>query len=171
MKLSWVIAGLIIAVVALVAGSALMYNLPLDLRDRSPVQPIAFSHKKHAGDNGMPCLFCHRFAPKSTVAGIPAVADCRACHLFISRDSPEIKKLMDYWEKKEPIPWVRVYGVPDHVYFPHMMHVRAGVVCATCHGDVASMERITRSIKIKMGWCLNCHRQHKASIDCWTCHK
>jgi hypothetical protein len=171
MKKSWLIAGLIAAVVVLLAGSALLYILPLDLRDRSPVQPIAFSHKTHAGDNGVPCLFCHRFAPKSTVAGIPAVADCRACHLFISQGSPEVKKLMEYWGKKEPIPWVRVYGVPDHVYFPHMMHIRAGLVCTICHGEVAAMQRITRSVAIKMGWCLNCHRQHKASIDCWTCHK
>ncbi len=91
--------------------------------------------------------------------------------LFIAQNAPEIKKLMTYWEKKEPIPWVRVYGVPDHVYFPHMMHIRAGLVCTTCHGEVAAMQRITRSVKIKMGWCLNCHKQHKASIDCWTCHK
>jgi len=171
MKRSWLIGGLIVALIFITAGAAFMYVLPLDLRDRSPIQPIAFSHKVHAGDNGIPCLFCHRYASKSTVAGIPAVADCRSCHLFIARDAQEIKKLMEYWGKKEPIPWVRVYGVPDHVYFPHMMHIRAGLVCAGCHGEVAAMVRITRSVKLKMGWCLNCHRQHKASIDCWTCHK
>ena len=171
MKISWLISGLLVIFIAVLAVLAFMYILPLDLQDRSPVQPIAFSHKKHAGDNAIPCLFCHRYAPKSTVAGIPAVADCRACHLFIAQNSPEIKKLMTYWENKEPIPWVRVYGVPDFVYFPHMMHIRAGLNCGTCHGDVATMERITRSVKIKMGWCLNCHRRHKASIDCWTCHK
>jgi hypothetical protein len=171
MKLLWLIGGLAVVVLASLAGLAFMYNLPLDLWDRSPTQPISFSHKVHAGDNAIPCLFCHRQAPKSHVAGIPAVADCRACHQFIARDAPEIKKLEEYWEKREPIPWVRVYGVPDHVYFPHKMHVRAGLVCAGCHGDVASMQRITRSVKIKMGWCLDCHREHKASIDCWTCHK
>ena len=171
MKLSWLIYGLVVAAAALFAGAAFMYNLPLDLGDRSPVQPIAFSHKKHAGDNAVHCLFCHRSAPKSRVAGIPAVADCRACHLFIAQNTPEIKKLMGYWEKKEPIPWVRVYGVPDHVYFPHMMHIRAELVCSGCHGEVAAMERITRSGKLNMGWCLDCHRKHKASIDCWTCHK
>ncbi len=171
MKLSWFIGGLAVAAAALIAGLAFMYNLPLDLRDRSPVQPIAFSHKLHAGDNGIPCLFCHRYAPKSRVAGIPAVADCRACHLFIAQNAPEIKKLMEYWNNKEPVPWVRVYGVPDHVYFPHMMHIRAGIVCTTCHGEVATMARITRSVKLNMGWCLDCHRRHKASIDCWACHK
>jgi hypothetical protein len=171
LKLSWLIRGLVIAAIALVIVLVFMYILPLDLHDRAPVQPIAFSHKIHAGDNRIPCLFCHRYAPKSPIAGIPAVADCRACHLFIARDAPEIKKLMGYWENKEPIPWVRVYWVPDHVYFPHMMHIRAGLACSACHGDVAGMTRVTRSRKIEMGWCLNCHRQHKASIDCWTCHK
>jgi hypothetical protein len=91
--------------------------------------------------------------------------------LFIAQNAPEIKKLMTYWENKQPIPWVRVYWVPDFVYFPHMMHIRAGRACAECHGDVAAMTRVTRKQKIEMGWCLNCHRQHKASIDCWTCHK
>jgi hypothetical protein len=171
MKLSWLIGGLAAVFIGLVAVLAFLYVLPLDLRDRSPVQPIAFSHKIHAGDNSIPCFFCHRLAPKSPVAGIPAVADCRACHLWIAQNAPEVKKVMTYWEKKEPIPWVRVYSVPDHVYFPHMMHIRAGLVCSTCHGDVASMTRVTRSTKIEMGWCLGCHKEHKASIDCWTCHK
>jgi hypothetical protein len=171
MKISWLIAGLVTAAVIIAAVLALMYNLPLDIRNRSPVQPIAFSHKLHAGINGIQCLFCHRYAPVSPVAGIPAVATCRACHLYISPDAPEIKKLMAYWDKKQAISWVRVYGVPDHVYFPHMMHIRAGLECAACHGKVASMERITRSASLKMGWCLNCHRRRNASIDCWTCHK
>jgi hypothetical protein len=170
-KLSWLICGLAVVGAALVAVLAYMYILPLDLLDRSPVQPINFSHKIHAGDNSIPCLFCHRGAPKAPVAGIPAVADCRACHLFIAQDRPEIKKLMTYWDNKQPVPWVRVYWVPDFVYFPHMMHIRAGRACAECHGDVASMARVKRSRKLEMGWCLDCHKQHKASIDCWTCHK
>jgi len=77
---------------------------------------------------------------------------------------------MEYWDKQVPIPWVRVNGLPDHVYFPHMMHIRARIDCSVCHGQVSSMERISRTASLKMGWCLGCHRQHKASIDCWTCH-
>jgi hypothetical protein len=171
MKLSWLIGALSVVAVALFAVLAWMYILPMDLRDRSPIQPISFSHKLHAGVNGIQCLFCHSSASKSPVASIPAVGECRACHLFISPNAPEIKKLMGYWDKQEPVSWVRVYSLPDHVYFPHMMHVRAGLACSFCHGEVAAMERVTRSVELKMGWCLNCHRQHKASIDCWTCHK
>lgn len=170
MKRSWLIGGLVFASGAIAAVSILMYILPLNFAESSPVQPILFSHKQHAGSNGIPCLFCHRYTDKSPVAGIPSVADCRACHLYISPEAPQIKKLLAYWDKREPVPWVRVYALPDHVYFPHMMHIRAGIGCAACHGDVATMEQVSRTASLKMGWCLGCHRQHKASIDCWTCH-
>ncbi len=170
MKKSWLIGGLICAAGAVTAVSILMYILPLDFRDRSPVQPLSFSHKLHAGTNGVPCLFCHRQAEKSRLAGIPSVAECRACHLYIAPEAPRIKELMVFWNNREPIPWVRVNSLPDHVYFPHMMHIRARIDCTTCHGEVAAMERISRTASLKMGWCLGCHRQHKASIDCWTCH-
>jgi hypothetical protein len=169
-KKFWFVAALAVAAGAVVAGLAILYILPLDLLDRSPLQPLAFSHKVHAGDNGMHCLYCHSYAAQSPLAGIPAMADCRACHRFISPDAPEIKKLLAYWEEGKPIPWVRVYALPDHVYFPHMMHLRAKLDCRACHGEVAAMARIDRSISLRMGWCLDCHRQHQASIDCWTCH-
>lgn len=170
MKRSWLIGGL-----ACVSGSiaivlVLLYILPIDFSESSPVQPIKFSHKLHAGSSGIPCLYCHRYAPVSRLAGIPAVADCRACHLYISTDSPEIKKLMGYWDRKESVPWVRVNTLSDHVYFPHKMHIRAGLDCSYCHGDLATMERINRTASLKMGWCLGCHRQHSASTDCWACH-
>lgn len=141
--------------------------------DRSPAQPIAFSHRVHAGDNGIPCLYCHNYAGRSTVAGVPPVQRCVGCHVIIKRDAPEIIKLTDYWNRKTPIPWVKVHNLPDFVYFSHKRHVRAGVECSVCHGDVAGMDVVTRVVTLKMGWCLDCHRQRavKAGSDCWTCHK
>ena len=170
MKNIWIYLGLFDVGVVACGTLALLYVLPLDLSERSPVQPIAFSHKLHAGINGIPCLYCHRYAPHSRLAGIPSLADCRACHIYIAADTPEIRKVLAYWDKQEPIAWVRVNSLPDHVYFPHMMHIRARIDCTHCHGQVAAMERISRTATLKMGWCLGCHRQHKASIDCWTCH-
>ena len=154
---------------ALCGALAVLYTLPLDLRERSPVQPVAFSHAVHAGNNSIPCLYCHRSADRSPLAGIPSVMECRSCHLYISPESPEIRKLITYWDKQVSIPWVRVNSLPDYVYFPHMMHIRAGIECSDCHGQVVRMERISRTASLKMGWCLGCHRQHKAGIDCWTC--
>lgn len=164
----WLFIGAV--VIGGILAAAIMYALPLDFGERSPAQPIAFSHKQHAGDNGIACLYCHRNAALGPVAGVPAVAVCRECHLYIATDKPEVKKVIGYWDKKEPIPWARVHTLPDHVYFPHMMHVRAAVACETCHGKVAGMERVARQQALKMGWCLHCHREKKASIDCWTCH-
>lgn len=170
MKRSWLIITLICTVGAAAAAMILMYSLPLDFRERSPVQPLGFSHKLHVGTNGIPCLYCHRSAANSRIAGLPSLADCRDCHLYISTDSPQIKKLIEYWDSRVVVPWVRVNSIPDHVYFPHMMHLRARIDCSACHGPVSNMERTTRTVSLKMGWCLDCHRKHKASIDCWTCH-
>ncbi|OGU17768.1 MAG: menaquinol oxidoreductase [Geobacteraceae bacterium GWC2_53_11] len=170
MKKIWLIMGGGCVGAVMCGALAALYILPLDFRERSPVQPIAFSHVVHAGNNAIPCLYCHRAADQSRLAGIPSVMECRACHLYISQESAEIKKLIGYWDMKTSIPWVRVNTLPDHVYFSHMMHIRAGIDCSSCHGQVAGMERISRTASLKMGWCLGCHRQHRASIDCWTCH-
>ena len=40
------------------------------------------------------------------------------CHLITAADRPEIKKLAEYWAKKQPIPWTRVFKVPEFTYFP-----------------------------------------------------
>ena len=142
------------------------------LTERAPAQPIEFSHKIHAGDNSIPCLYCHSQAERSRVAGVPNVKRCMGCHNIIKTDAPEIIKLAAYWEKKEPIPWIKVHNLPDHVYFPHKRHIKAGLECKMCHGDVAGMSRVTRIAPLKMGWCLKCHTQRnvKNGRDCWTCH-
>ncbi len=49
-----------------------------------PVQPIAFSHRLHAGDLQVPCLYCHSGAGSSRYAGIPAVTTCMNCHRFVT---------------------------------------------------------------------------------------
>lgn len=149
--------------------------------DDAPDQPIAFSHKIHAGDKGMPCLYCHIYATKSRVAGVPSVAKCVGCHESIRRDSPEIQKLLGYWERQEPIPWVRVYDAADYIYFPHKRHVKAGVACQDCHGPVQSMDKVKRQQVPGMGWCLTCHNNRtftaedgiarNGPIDCWECHQ
>ena len=161
---------LLLAAAGLAAGLFVLYQLPLESSPPNPTQPIPFSHRIHAGTNQIDCEFCHRFVRASPVAGIPAVATCRACHLYIAQDRPAIKTLLGYWQRQEPIPWVRVHKLPDHVYFPHMMHLRAGLACKDCHGAVSTMETLTRVAPLKMGWCLNCHQTRGASVDCWTCH-
>jgi hypothetical protein len=160
----------IVILLLLIGVSLLLLFLPR-LTAASPTQPIAFSHKAHAGVRQIPCTFCHKFAVDSTVAGIPTVERCAGCHLVVKTDDPEVQKVMGYWNNRQPIPWVRVNRVPDFVYFTHEMHIAANVDCSSCHGNVAAMDRITQPQALTMGWCLNCHRSRGASADCWTCHK
>ncbi|QGX41128.1 cytochrome c3 family protein [Permianibacter aggregans] len=140
---------------------------------RAPAQPIAFSHKIHAGDHQIPCLHCHLYAEDSKVAGVPPVAKCMGCHSNIATDRPLIVALNDYWEKQEPIPWVKVHDLPDFVHFSHKRHVRAGLACNTCHGEVEQMEVLRRVSNLQMGWCIQCHQQNavRFGTDCMTCHK
>ncbi len=138
--------------------------------DFQPVQPLAFSHTVHAGEFKIPCLYCHSYARRSPVAGVPSMQRCMGCHNWIQSDHPEIAKLKEYWDREEPIPWIRVYSTPDFVHFNHKRHVRAGVECQTCHGPVETMEQVSRVSSLEMGWCLQCHRQRNVSVDCATCH-
>lgn len=135
-------------------------------------QPINFPHNTHVQKLGLDCKFCHYYVEKSKYAGVPSVADCMGCHRYVSTvmEKPDIKKLFQYYEKGEPIPWLKVHNLPDFVRFTHRMHVNAGVECYECHGDVASMDTAQRVAPLSMDWCLNCHRQRNASTECYTCH-
>lgn len=48
-----------------------------------PEQPIAFSHKLHAGDMQMDCRYCHVGVDKSRHATIPSVDTCMNCHATV----------------------------------------------------------------------------------------
>ena len=169
MKYGWIAAILLlVAVITFTSGMTLLNDYIF--ADNAPVQPINFSHKIHAGDNNIPCRFCHMYAWKSRVSGVPSVQRCMGCHKSVRTDSPEIKKLQAYWDAQKPIPWVKVYNVPDYIYFPHKRHVRGGVRCQECHGEVQNMARVERKPRIVMGWCLSCHFQRNGPSDCWECH-
>jgi hypothetical protein len=93
------------------------------------------------------------------------------CHSSIKADSPSIQKLAQFDSQKRDIPWVRVYQIPGYVDFSHKRHLTAGATCETCHGQVATRDALFRETNISMGACMECHRQHKAPIDCTACHE
>jgi hypothetical protein len=134
-------------------------------------QPIPFPHKTHI-DKKAVCVDCHESVEKGPIAGIPSVKTCMICHSQIATDKPLIKQVTDYSDKGIEIPWQRVYGFTRsaHVRFNHAPHIRAEVACATCHGDVAKQAVAERSVNHSMGFCVDCHREKKASNDCLTCH-
>jgi len=137
----------------------------------TPVQPIAYTHKVHLA-NGMHCTDCHVGVDTGPDARIPNVQICMTCHAVIATDKPEIKKMAAYQARGELIPWQRVYDYPSdkHVRFNHAPHIRAGVDCSVCHGDMTKQTVAVRAVNLDMGYCLNCHRQKNASTDCTVCH-
>jgi predicted CXXCH cytochrome family protein len=137
----------------------------------APEQPVAFSHRSHAGQNQIPCLYCHVNARRSSVAGIPSVQRCMGCHKITAASKPEVQKLKEYWDRKEPIPWRKVTWMADFVFFQHWPHIRAEIQCQTCHGPVETMDRMQQVKVLTMKFCVSCHRQKQASIDCAVCHR
>jgi hypothetical protein len=183
MKQHWLIGGLAgvfaLGGLAFVQGGA-SQDAGAESAAVSSVQPIAFPHDLHAGSEegqaNMSCQFCHFSAERSADAGIPAVASCWGCHQVVpgANNPDEVSKIQGYMERGEPIPWVRIYKISDHAHFPHMRHVNAEISCQTCHGEVQEMGVISERDPAwggdNMGWCVDCHRESQASIDCAACH-
>jgi hypothetical protein len=141
-------------------------------------QPIEFPHYIHVEKMGIDCMYCHTYARRSAVSGIPRLNKCIGCHQNIEsvKDTPRIKILLDE---------------PDFVRFNHERHIQRFIfeqgrptreVCGYCHGDVGSMTTARRVKAISMGWCISCHEMdHKLDAvsdktsngpnDCWQCHK
>lgn len=125
-----------------------------------PTQPIAFSHKVHAGQYEIDCNYCHTGVNISKSANIPSVNICMNCHNAINTDKPEIQKILTAYEENRPIEWVRVHNLPDLAYFNHKQHVAVGGLdCATCHGPIEEMDVVYQYSELTMGWCINCHRE------------
>ena len=160
------------------------------VEEYQPAQPIEFSHKIHAGENGIDCNYCHSSARHGKMAGVPSVNVCMNCHTMIKKGTHtgefEINKIHEAFENNQPIEWVRVHQLPDLSYFNHSQHVNvAGLECQQCHGNmeektlgqVATMEELNaqkfnkdQGIEFKhptlsMGWCIDCHRQKEVDVE------
>lgn len=127
-------------------------------------QPIQFSHKHHAGELGIDCRYCHTQVESAAYAGIPPTATCMNCHSQIWVDSPALEPVRASWRDDTALEWVKVYDLPDYVYFNHGIHVRNGVACETCHGPVTAMNQIRQQPSLHMEWCLDCHRHPEQYI-------
>ena len=138
--------------------------------DIGPEQPISFSHRIHAGVKSIQCRFCHPYVARSTFPGIPPVEKCLYCHKYIITKHPEILKEHHYFDTNTPTPWRKVNYIPEHVLFNHQRHIRKEILCQQCHGPVETMDRI-RGKRFYMDFCINCHREKKANLNCWlACH-
>jgi cytochrome c551/c552 len=142
-----------------------------------PEQPIDYSHKVHAGDLEIECVYCHSGALKSRTAGIPSANVCMNCHKAVSTGkitgTQEIQKIYDaigwdgsaYTGETEPIKWVKVHNLPDHVYFSHQQHYVVGDIdCTKCHGEMTEVGVARQNEPLTMGWCLDCHNTQQVDL-------
>ena len=130
----------------------------------APKQPIAFSHKIHAGQYEIDCKYCHVGVVKGKNATIPSVNICMNCHNQIKSGTltgeAEIGKILRAYNENKPIEWVRVHNLPDLAYFNHSQHVVVGnIECQTCHGPIQEMDVVRQYSLLTMGWCIDCHRK------------
>ena len=174
-------------------GTYVLFDWLMDIgidQEYQPIQPIAFDHKIHAGDNKIDCEYCHSSAKNSKTSGIPSVNVCMNCHKSISEYTgptssenekafydAEIHKIYDAvgWDadklayidnyKQKPIKWVKVHNLPDFVYYNHSQHVSvAGLKCQKCHGPVEEMDEVYQFSPLTMNWCLECHMETNVDL-------
>ncbi|WP_338377721.1 c-type cytochrome [uncultured Flavobacterium sp.] len=181
------------AIMFLLVSAYFMYGYFMQIgvdQGYEPIQPIHYSHKIHAGDNGIDCKYCHSAARVSKHSNIPSLNVCMNCHKNISEVAEttateehskafydeQIDKLytavgwdkatQSYTGKTSPVKWVRIHNLPDFVYFNHSQHVSvAGIECQTCHGPVEEMEIMRQHSPLTMGWCINCHRETNVKVE------
>ena len=184
---------LVSVIFLLLASAYFVYGFFMQVgidKDYAPVQPIHYSHRIHAGSNGIDCKYCHSAARVSKNAGIPSLNICMNCHKNIAEVADttataeyskafydgEIQKLYNavgwdkatqkYTGKTQPVKWVRIHNLPDFVYFNHSQHVTvAGVECQTCHGPVQEYEIQKQFAPLTMGWCIDCHRKTDVKME------
>lgn len=158
--------------VSLILAAIMLYYYFFYLERRiGPLQPIPFSHRIHAGVKQINCRFCHPFVDRSQKAGLPSLEKCFFCHKYIIPMHPQLIKEKEHYDQNNPVPWVRIFFVPDFVKFRHQPHITVGKLkCIACHGDVATVDRLQK-VDFQMGFCIRCHKKMKAQLDCWlACH-
>jgi Cytochrome c7 and related cytochrome c len=129
----------------------------------APIQPVPYSHKKHVGELGLDCRYCHSFIDTAG-SSIPTAQTCMNCHSQIKTASPALAVVRDSFQTNKPVPWVHVHVMPSFVYFDHSIHVNRGVSCVECHGKVNEMDVVTQMKPMSMGFCLDCHRDPASHV-------
>ena len=137
-----------------------------------PEQPVEFPHVTHAIRKIGCTEYCHEAVTTGPVAGLPSVRTCMVCHNAIATDRPRIKQITAMKNRGEDFVWHRVFNYTPqaHVKFNHAPHIRAKVGCTTCHGPISEGTVAQRNVDLNMGFCVNCHNERKAPVDCLTCH-
>lgn len=143
---------------------------------RSPAvpQPVAFNHLKHTQELGLTCEFCHPYVKAGAHAGLPDVQTCSACHQTRQGTSDEAARVTELIAEGNPLQFNKLFRMPGHVFYTHRRHVGiAELECQTCHGNIAESERPPARplVRVTMDFCMECHREREATLDCNACHR
>jgi hypothetical protein len=131
-----------------------------------PEQPIAFSHKQHAGKLEISCLYCHSGAENSRHAGIPAASLCMNCHSLVT--APRDRVLQEYREAQQerrparPVVTEELRKLYDAVGLDDKLQP-----------DPARKARPIEWVRVHKLPAYTCfdHRSHTAAgVDCQHCH-
>lgn len=159
-----IIVGLILVGTAVTAGVWYYFTPKYTRVGYQPVQPVAFSHAIHVDQLGLDCRYCHSAVEKSWFSNIPTASTCMNCHKQVLQGDPKLALVRDSAATGAPIPWVQIHRTPDYVYFNHSVHVRRGISCVSCHGQINTMTEVYHAKPLSMAFCLECHRNPAASI-------
>ena len=121
-------------------------------------QPVPFSHKHHSNELGIDCRYCHTSVETSSFAGVPPTSTCMTCHSQIWTNSEMLEPVRASYQTDKSLEWARVNALPDFAYFNHSIHVKKGIGCTTCHGQVGEMPITWREHTLYMRWCIDCHK-------------
>ena len=147
-----------IPLIAAMLGMVLVRSEYVTGQDRTPTQPVPFSHAHHTAEIGIDCRYCHIGVETSARAGIPPTSTCMTCHSQLWTEADMLAPVRETYVSGARLEWAPVNTLPDYVYFDHSIHVAKGVACTTCHGPVGDMKLMRQHAPLTMGWCLDCHR-------------
>jgi len=186
-----------LALLVIVVGAGTLGRMMMNPRQGyAPRQPIFFQHKRMAGppnwvkdESGrdvnlggfsIPCRYCHTMPYEGRHSTLPSTDICMNCHSVVGQDKEWVLVLKGYFERGEPIPWVKVHDLPDFVYYDHSAHLKAvdakgqpKLDCINCHIGIDTATTVAVTTPFNMGWCLDCHRKPEMAgpTDCVTCHR
>lgn len=164
-KLPFQIIVYVIVLAGLATAGATYYMTPAYTRvGYAPIQPVPFSHAKHAGELGIDCRYCHTYVEQSGHSNVPTSQTCMNCHNQVKANSPTLAVIRESYQTGQPVQWIRIHQAPDFVYFNHSIHVNRGISCVECHGKINEMEVVQHAKPLSMSFCLDCHRNPELHV-------
>ena len=141
------------------------------------VEQCLFCHKTITGENNpeIAKLLEHGgLGPtgKENPSIVPRPIDWERVHMVPDHvqfaHEPHIRYFTQGEGKGEAIKRAHEYGLT--LSDPPQPSELIEATCAICHGKIRSMEKVKQERRLKMGDCVDCHRNNDAPTDCVTCH-